>query len=314
MARKHIIVGAVVVWMTLLVGASAASAHAFFVGAPSGFPVDTDQTLTMDVPHERGDGIWNVEVVVALPDGWSPIGCEAKPTWTCGSGTQSGRTVTRFTKDAGAGPAEDERFVFTVHTGSAVGTFSFPTLQTYDTGEQVGWIGPPGSDEPAPQLTTVPSGTPTSSTSSTAPPHGATTTTAPPAPAPSPDAPGSPNDPTGGGQPGTPGVTTTLPGTPATTVAGQEPGATPEATTEGTSVSELPANEGTARAGAGRPGTSTLAVAAAGTETAAGAPAGSSGGAGPLVAGIVVLVLLSAAGVGLIRSRSRGDAGSAPTS
>lgn len=127
-------------------------AHAVFVGAPASVVADNDVSLTMNVPHERDDATYNVGVAIRLPEGWGGVACQAKPTWTCTIGIESARTVIRYTKDAGADPAEDETFLFTVHAATTPGTVSFQTLQTYNTGEVVAWIADPGSDEPAPNL------------------------------------------------------------------------------------------------------------------------------------------------------------------
>ena len=123
-------------------------AHAVFVNAPANVPADTDIDLTMNVPHERDDTTFNVDVAIQLPAGWNGVVCQVKPTWTCTMGTESGHVVVRFVKDSGAGPAEDETFQYTAHAGPNSGTASFPTLQTYNTGEVVAWIGEPGSSDP----------------------------------------------------------------------------------------------------------------------------------------------------------------------
>ncbi|HEY7628625.1 MAG TPA: DUF1775 domain-containing protein [Ilumatobacteraceae bacterium] len=132
-----------------------ASAHAVFVNPPGSVAIGSDVTLTMNVPHEREEGIYNVDVAVRLPQGWNGVSCQSKATWTCSIAPSSGYDVVHFAKDASAAPAEDETFVMTVHAGGSAGTVSFPTLQTYSTGEVVGWVGAPGSAEPAPVLQAV---------------------------------------------------------------------------------------------------------------------------------------------------------------
>jgi uncharacterized protein YcnI len=127
-------------------------AHAVFVNAPATIPADSDVVLTMNVPHERDDTTYNVDVAMQLPEGWTGVACQTKATWTCTMPTESGHVVIRFVKDAGAPPAEDEAFQFTAHAGPAQGTVSIPTLQTYNTGEVVAWIGDPNASEPAPTL------------------------------------------------------------------------------------------------------------------------------------------------------------------
>jgi Domain of unkown function (DUF1775) len=140
---------------------SIVDAHTEFEDAPASIAPDSDVALEMHVAHERGDGVYNVGVAIRLPEGWTGVACETKPTWTCAIATESQRDVIRFTKDEGAAPAEDESFNITLHSGTTIGTASFPTLQTYNTGEEVGWIGDPGSDEPAPTLELADASSPT---------------------------------------------------------------------------------------------------------------------------------------------------------
>jgi uncharacterized protein YcnI len=175
------------------ISASPAAAHAVFVGAPQAVPTNTDQALAMSVPHERDDTTYNVDVAIAMPAGWQPQSCETKATWTCTIGASGDRQVVHYVKASGAPPAEDETFRFAVRVPATVGTFSFPTVQTYNTGEVVRWIDPAGGGEPAPQLrTAAAAAAPTTAAPPTtlavapttpvtaAPP--APTTTAPPAP------------------------------------------------------------------------------------------------------------------------------------
>lgn len=156
--------------------ATPADAHAGFVGTSS-VPVDAPVELVMRVPHERGASVYNVEIQVALPEGWTPLTCATKDTWTCELTTVSGRAVVRFTKAAGAPRAEDERFTFTARSAREAGTASFPVTQRYDTGEVVRWIDGPGSAEPAATLRLTGTAAPTTA----APATGGTATTGAPA-------------------------------------------------------------------------------------------------------------------------------------
>ena len=258
--------------------AGIASAHATF--SVASVPADSQVTLYMDVPHERADGIYNVKVVVAMPAGWSAVGCQQKATWSCGIGSQSGRQVVQFTKAAGAGPAEDEGFVLTVRTGG-VGTSSVPVLQTYSTGEEVGWIGAPGSPLPAPVLRTT----------ATAPP-----TTAPPATAP--PATNAPAAPGGGATPGAPSATVAPPtatapdGSPVATDPAAVEGATAEATTD-SSVEAAAADDasGTAEGTDG--------------ELASSDDAGGSSSSTGIVLAVVAGLLVLGVGGGLVVARAR---------
>jgi Domain of unkown function (DUF1775) len=162
-ATATLIVGLIGAWAPPIV-----DAHVEFEGAPATVAPDTDIALTIHVPNEREATNFNVGVAIRLPEGWTGVECETKPTWTCVIATESQRDVIRFTKDQGAAAAEDETFNITLHSGTTVGTASFPTLQTYDTGEEVGWVGDPGSDEPAPTLEVADAATPTTAVEPTA--------------------------------------------------------------------------------------------------------------------------------------------------
>jgi uncharacterized protein YcnI len=191
--RRSSVAVAVIAALFVLLPSSPASAHASFVGAPSGYPANSEQTLTMNVPHERDDTTYNVAVSVRIPATWSALSCQSKATWTCSIDVVDGRQVFRFVKTAGSEVAEDETFQFTARTAPAAGTFSFETVQTYNTSEVVSWIGAAGTANPAPTLSTLPGGAapqstpsttnpdarPTTTTVVTAPPPGVATTVAP---------------------------------------------------------------------------------------------------------------------------------------
>ncbi|MGH3848426.1 MAG: hypothetical protein ACRDRT_01765, partial [Pseudonocardiaceae bacterium] len=116
------------------------------------FPADSDQRIVVDVPHERAPEDFNVAIDIAIPTGWKAPGCEAVAPWKCR--IDASPHVVRYSKDAAAGPnANDEKFAFNARTGPP-GNHSFPTNQTYNNGEKVGWIGAAGTAEPAPILKT----------------------------------------------------------------------------------------------------------------------------------------------------------------
>ncbi len=107
-------------------------AHVEFEDAPATVAPDTDIPLTLHVANESETaGDFNVSVITRLPEGWTGVSCEEKPTWTCEITTVSQRVEIHFEKDDGAGAAEDELFEFTLHSSATLGTASFPTLQTY---------------------------------------------------------------------------------------------------------------------------------------------------------------------------------------
>jgi Domain of unkown function (DUF1775) len=176
--RRRVITAAAIFGLIGAWAPAIVDAHVEFEDAPASIAPDTDIPLTLHVPNEREAANYNVKVAIRLPEGWTGESCETKPTWTCTITTESQRDVVSFVKDEGAAPAEDETFNVTLHSGTILGTVSFPTLQTYDTGEEVGWIGDPGSDEPSPTLEVADASSPTAPTTTTVEPTAAPTTAA----------------------------------------------------------------------------------------------------------------------------------------
>lgn len=160
----------------LALAASPASAHAQFQSAASGYAAGSSPTLRLYVPNERDDTNYNAAVTVYLPESWSAVSCATKATWTCALGAAEGRPTVTFTKAAGAAPAEDDYFEFVVRVGPTPGTYTLPTIQTYNDGQVVRWIGAKGSEDPAPTLVALPGdATPAPVTPTTA--HGAASVT-----------------------------------------------------------------------------------------------------------------------------------------
>lgn len=312
------LVAAVVI--TVVATASPAGAHARFVGAPASFPVGTDQNLSLEVPHERDDATFNTEVKIAVGEGWQPLACTEKPTWTCSIGAEAGRDVVHFIKDPGAGPAEDETFQFRVRTASTVGTYPFPTIQIYNTGEEVAWIGGSGSTEPAPVLKTSPPGGTTETTSpTTSPPHttppttkGPTGTTAPttagsgPGGA-DPGSPGDPNTPTTIGGPGTPdgsgASTTSVVGATTTSIDG---------ITSSTSATATEATDAQGRSVTGATDDARGTEEGAALENAASTDG--TDGSGGVPAALVLIVLIALAGGGYLAYRRLGPSSASDSS
>lgn len=184
---------ALTIALVMVLPALPAGAHATFVGTSTTLPVNTQQSLIMNVPHERDDSVWNTEVIIAMPSGWQAQSCQTKSTWTCALGTEDGQPVVSWQKANGAAPAEDETFRFAVRTASTVGTYLFPTIQVYSDGEEVAWIGGSSSPEPAPVLKTVPQTTgPTTTVTARPPSHPTTTRTSTPSHSTAPGTPGTP--------------------------------------------------------------------------------------------------------------------------
>lgn len=265
--------------------ASAAAAHATFSGAPGAVAAGSELTLTMDVPHERDDTTYNVGVVVAMPAGWAARSCEAQATWTCRLDASGARATVQFTKDAGAAPGQDETFRFAVRAAPSAGAYSFPTVQTYNTGEAVRWIGAAGTAEPAPVLQ-VTGSAPAPSETPTTPP---VTATSPPAATP---------------------TTRSVPATevPATPVPVTTTAATtgPSAPGAGTSTTVVTSASGAS----GAVPTSGVPTSGGPTATAGASDAGDSGGSGTTVAIVVGLLVVVGGGIGVaaLRRRNRGTA------
>ncbi len=174
--RKRALTVAVVVGIVGAWAPASVFAHVEFEDAPATVAPNSDIALTLHVANEREASNFNVAVAMRLPEGWTGVSCETKPTWTCEISTVSERVEVHFDKDAGAAAAEDETFEFTLHSAATLGTATFPTLQTYDTGEEVGWIGDPGSENPSPVLEVADPATTTTESGATTTAAAATTT------------------------------------------------------------------------------------------------------------------------------------------
>jgi uncharacterized protein YcnI/plastocyanin len=148
---------AVVAGTALMMGWAAALpawGHATFQSSRK-VAADSDQTVTMDVPEERGPDLHNAAIDISVPDGFAVKGCEPPAGWKCSSSAATGgASVVRF---SGTGKAES--FTFHVHTPAKAGDYTVPLTQTYSNGKVVHWDGPETSDTPAPILTVVPAGT-----------------------------------------------------------------------------------------------------------------------------------------------------------
>lgn len=122
-------------------------AHATFVNGSA--PADADQTLTLDVPEEKGPDVHNQKVIVEVPGGFTVAGCSTPAGWACGSQVAKGGTVVTYSRSSA--PAET-RFDLQVHTPAKAGDYPFQVNQFYDDGSAEHWDGPPDSEMPAPVL------------------------------------------------------------------------------------------------------------------------------------------------------------------
>lgn len=132
----------------LVVVPGVALAHASF--DVQQLPAGSTQDLVLRVPLER-DAV-NDLVEVLVPGPFTIEACAGADGWDCSQATTSdGDTVVSLER-APDGPGDAERFAVTVTAPTEEGVYAFPTIQTYDGGEEVAWIGEQGSDRPAPRI------------------------------------------------------------------------------------------------------------------------------------------------------------------
>jgi len=128
--------------------------------------------LDVRVPNERDDAA-TTKVEVQFPDGFAAASYEPVPGWDIkvakkqleqpiqtddGEITEGVDTITWTAKsdDDAIPPGAFEDFGLSVQIpGKAGDKLTFKALQTYSGGEVVRWIGPEGSDRPAPVVTLV---------------------------------------------------------------------------------------------------------------------------------------------------------------
>ena len=169
MKIRSYIVGAVVAALAL---APAAAAHVTL--QPPEAPAGGFTRLDVRVPNER-DNASTTKVVVQMPPGFLSVSTEPVPGWDIELtmrqldepveqfGEQVNEEVGRitFTADGEAsaikpGQFQDFGLSLAVPEGRPGTMLTFKALQTYSNGEVVRWIGPPDSEEPAPQVELTP--------------------------------------------------------------------------------------------------------------------------------------------------------------
>jgi uncharacterized protein YcnI len=122
--------------------------------------------LNVRVPNEQ-DTASTTKVDLQLPDGFAFASYEPVPGWTVkvktaklaqpiktddGEVTEGVKQIT-WTSKRGIPPGAFQDFGLSVQVpGKAGDTLTFKALQTYSNGEVVRWIGPDGSDNPAPTV------------------------------------------------------------------------------------------------------------------------------------------------------------------
>jgi uncharacterized protein len=122
--------------------------------------------LDVRVPNERDDAS-TTKIQLQLPDGFAEASYEPVPGWTVkvrkaklaepiktddGEVTEGVKEIA-WTSKQGIPPGAFQDFGLSVQVpGKAGDTLTFKALQTYSNGEVVRWIGPEGSDNPAPTV------------------------------------------------------------------------------------------------------------------------------------------------------------------
>jgi len=150
-----------------LLAPAAAQAHVSL--HPNEVPVGSFATLDIRVPNET-DNANTVKLAVQFPPGFLDVSTEYMPGWSAevkttklakpvqtddGEVTEQVKEIV-WSGHGGEGKIPPEQFLnFPISTeipGKAGEELTFKVLQYYDNGEVVRWIGPPDSEEPAPQI------------------------------------------------------------------------------------------------------------------------------------------------------------------
>jgi uncharacterized protein YcnI len=159
--RSYVLAALVVAALAL---APAAGAHVTL--QPEEAPAGGFTRLDVRVPNER-DNASTTKVEVQLPPGFLSVSSEPVPGWNTElTMRQLDQPVEQFgeqvTEEVGTvtfsggvirpGQFQDFGLSVGVPDGRPGSMLTFKAVQTYSNGEVVRWIGPPDSDEPAPQV------------------------------------------------------------------------------------------------------------------------------------------------------------------
>lgn len=142
-----------------------ATAQAHVTLQPNEAPAGGYTVLDVRVPNERDDAN-TTKVDVKFPPGFAEASYQAVPGWTVKVTkeklaepvqTDDGPVTEGVSEIIWSGgsiaPGEFQDFPLSVQIPDQAGkALTFKALQTYDNGEVVRWIGPPESEEPAPQV------------------------------------------------------------------------------------------------------------------------------------------------------------------
>jgi periplasmic copper chaperone A len=158
--RSYILGAALVAVLAL-----APTAFAHVTLQPEEAPAGGFTRLDVRVPNER-DNADTTKVDVQFPPGFLSVSYEPVPGWDIKItkrkldkpveqfGEQVTEEVGRITFTGGTiGPGQFQDFGLSLAVPDKPGTaVAFKAIQTYSNGEVVRWIGPPDSEEPAPQV------------------------------------------------------------------------------------------------------------------------------------------------------------------
>jgi periplasmic copper chaperone A len=158
--RSYILGAALVAVLAL-----APTAFAHVTLQPEEAPAGGFTRLDVRVPNER-DNADTTKVDVQFPPGFLSVSYEPVPGWDIKItkrkldkpveqfGEQVTEEVGRITFTGGTiGPGQFQDFGLSLAVPDKPGTaVTFKAIQTYSNGEVVRWIGPPDSEEPAPQV------------------------------------------------------------------------------------------------------------------------------------------------------------------
>jgi uncharacterized protein len=163
-AIRYVLASATAALLTLV---PVASAHVTV--QPEELPAGGFSRLDVRVPTERDDAS-TTKVELQVPPGFVFASTEPVPGWEAKIvkrkldkpveqfGEQISEEVGQISftakgEAAGIGPGEFQDFGLSVSVPDKAGsTLTFKAVQTYSSGEVVRWIGPPDSEEPAPQV------------------------------------------------------------------------------------------------------------------------------------------------------------------
>jgi periplasmic copper chaperone A len=147
-----------------LAAPTAAQAHVTL--QPSEAPAGGFTRLDVRVPNERDDAA-TTKVALQLPDGFAFASYEPVPGWkvriqkaklpepvkTDDGEISEGVKLITWTSKTGIPAGAFQDFGLSVQVpGKAGDALTFKAVQTYSNGEVVRWIGPEGSDNPAPTV------------------------------------------------------------------------------------------------------------------------------------------------------------------